>query len=117
MNAKSFFVAALLVAGLAMPAWADPSGTYSVTGTNPDGGDSYDGTVKVTKTGDTFKIVWNIGGDTVTGTAVGNDDILSVGYSSGTKPGVGLYVKDNGKWKGVWSYLGQTSVGEEAWSQ
>ncbi|HTJ57100.1 MAG TPA: hypothetical protein VL418_05990 [Devosiaceae bacterium] len=114
---KKIICAALLLAGLAMPAWADPSGTYSVKGTNPGDGSSYDGTVKISKSGDTFKVVWTINGDTSTGTAVGNDDLLSIGYSSGDKPGVGLYVKEEGKWKGIWSYLGQTDLGTEVWTQ
>jgi hypothetical protein len=114
---KSLIAAAILSFGLAIPAWADPSGTYSVSGSNPDGGASYEGTVTITKTGDTFKIVWKIGDTSTTGTAVGNDEILSIGYASGAKPGVGLYVKQDGKWKGVWSYLGQTSVGQESWQQ
>jgi len=117
MKLKTLFAAAVLAASFAAPAWADPSGTYSVDGTNPDGGAAYTGTVTVTKTGDTFKVDWTIGDHTVTGTAVGNDDLLSIGYSNGTQPGVGLYVKQDGKWKGVWSYLGQTSMGTESWSQ
>ncbi len=113
----TLFAAAILCISAVAPAWADPTGTYSVKGTNPGNDGTYSGTVTITKTGDTFKIVWKINDDVTTGTAVGNDDILSIGYASGSKPGVGLYVKDNGVWKGVWSYLGQTSVGSEIWSQ
>ncbi len=112
---KIFMAAAMLSLALVVPAWADPSGTYAVAGTNPDAS-AYTGSVVLTKTGDTFKVVWTIGSNTVTGTAVGNDDILSIGYATGTQPGVGLFVKESGKWTGVWSYLGQEAVGSETWT-
>ena len=114
---KALIVAALIGVAFVVPAWADPSGTYKVAGTNPDGSTKYQGDVTLTKTGDTFKVVWTIAGNTVTGTAVGNDDILSIGYASGTQPGVGLFVKKDGKWEGIWSYLGQETMGVEDWTQ
>ncbi len=94
-----------------------PSGTYKVNGTNPDGSTKYQGSVTVTKTGDTYKVEWTIGTEDIVGTAIGNDDVLSVGYASGTQPGVALFTSKDGNWGGIWSYLGQTSMGQEAWSK
>jgi hypothetical protein len=114
---KLILAAAFLCLAAVAPAWADPSGTYKVSGINLDGTTKYDGSVTLTQTGDTFKVVWTFGDTTVTGTAIGNDDVLSVGYASGTNSGVALFTSKDGNWEGVWSYLGQTKLGSEQWSK
>jgi hypothetical protein len=114
---KALLAAAVLCLAAVAPAWADPAGTYTVSGTNPDGTTKYQGTVTVTDTGDTFKVVWTIGDSTTTGTAIGNDDVLSIGYATGDNTGVALFTSKNGVWDGVWSYLGQTKLGLEEWTK
>jgi hypothetical protein len=57
---------------------ADPVGTYDVEGAYLSGS-TYSGTVTVTKTGETYKVVWEIdGGYTFTGTAIGNGDFMAI---------------------------------------
>jgi hypothetical protein len=46
----------------ATAAFADPVGKYDVEGTNPGSDKTYSGTVSVERTGQTYKIVWDIGG-------------------------------------------------------
>lgn len=102
---------------IASPALADPSGQYTMKGTNPGGEGNYRGSVVVKKVGDVYEVVWTIGGDRVTGTAIGNDEFLAVGYTSGTKPGIAAYSrKADGTWEGVWTYLGNSRIGTETWS-
>jgi len=63
--------AAAVVAMIATSALADPIGKYSIRGTNPGDGKPYSGEVTVTRTGDTYRVVWLIGSDTYTGTGIG----------------------------------------------
>jgi hypothetical protein len=114
---RSLFVALALLGSFATAAFAaDPVGTYNVEGKNPSGS-SYEGTVTVTKTGDTYKVVWEIGSATYTGTAIGNKDFIAISYQSGDNSGLALYGEDGGNWQGVWTYAGGTSMGVEVWKR
>lgn len=128
---RTILFALLAALMMAASAQADPSGKYSVSGTNPDDGKKYTGTVEVTRTGETYSVVWRIGNDVFNGTAiagyieVGNyvagaatvdDTILSVAYSSGNSYGLAVYVQQSdGAWEGVWTYGGGTKVATELW--
>lgn len=100
---------------VATAAFADPAGTYRVEGTNPGGGGAYRGTVSVTKTGETYQVVWEIQGQRYVGTGIGNKDFLSVSYKSGDQTGLALYGEEAGGWAGIWTYQGGRSVGAERW--
>ncbi len=119
----------LLLFGL--PVTADPTGRYDVVGENPDSGGEYQGTVRVTRTGQTYRVVWNIAGTKYVGTGLGavfengnfrignassNDRALSVGYISGRTFGMAFYIRrDDGSWDGVWTYSGSNRVARETW--
>ncbi|MDQ0468904.1 hypothetical protein [Labrys wisconsinensis] len=108
------FIALALSAG---SAWADPSGSYNVEGANPGGEGAYKGTAVVSKNGDTFQVVWKIGEQTYTGTAIGNDDFLAVGYDAGGgSPGIAAFARKGSGWEGVWTYFGKDKIGVEKWS-
>ncbi|PLX37334.1 MAG: hypothetical protein C0606_11805 [Hyphomicrobiales bacterium] len=130
------YVGALAAAFLAMmmavlPAAADPVGRYTVVGDNPDSGGKYRGTVQVSRTGKTYKVVWKIAGTTYVGTGLGavirdgkfnigaaepSDSILSVGYVSGRTFGMAFYIEQpDGSWEGVWTYGGSRKVAREQW--
>lgn len=110
---------------------AGPEGSYNVVGANPGGGNEYRGTVTVKRTGQTYSVVWNIGGTKYTGTGLGaanvkgtsimgpaseDDSAISIGYISGGSFGMAFYVEQqDGSWKGVWTYGGSTEVGTETW--
>jgi hypothetical protein len=86
----TMFAKTLAVAGAALlfstAALADPVGRYRVRGTNPNGS-AYSGEVRVTRTGDTYRVVWDIGGQTYTGTGIGDDDFIAVSIAPATRPG------------------------------
>jgi len=96
---------------------ADPVGNYSIEGTNPGGGGRYKGTVAVTKTGETYRVVWDVGGTRYIGTGIGNKDFIAVSYKSGNDTGLALYGADGGNWAGVWTYAGGREVGAELWKR
>lgn len=50
---------------------AGPEGTYSVVGTNPGSGAQYRGVVSVKRNGQTYSVVWNVGGTEYLGTGLG----------------------------------------------
>ena len=113
---RGFIAGCVAVVLTATTALADPAGKYDVAGTNPSGS-TYSGTVSVQKTGDTYKVTWNIGGTQYNGTAIGNDEFVAVSYVSGSNTGLALFGADGDGWKGIWTYAGGTKVGTEAWTK
>lgn len=109
-------VAAVLLWSVTAAFAADPLGRYEVQGSSPDGS-KYSGTVTVTKTGQTFKVVWLIGNEKYTGTAIGDKDFLAISYVSGSESGLALYGADGGNWNGIWTYAGGTTMGTEIWKR
>lgn len=121
---KRMLISAMIIAGLPSVASADPTGRFTVVGDNPETGKQYTGTVTVTRTGETYDVVWSIAGSDVIGTGLGakfvgnnrfrvgpasKDDIaISVGYSSGGNSfGIAMYFEQpDGTWRGVWTYKG-----------
>ena len=96
---------------------AEPVGTYSVEGTNPGSGSPYRGTVSVERTGQTYRVIWVVGGTRYIGTGIGNKDFIAVSYRSGSDTGLALYGADGGNWAGVWTYAGGRQVGSEVWKR
>jgi hypothetical protein len=96
---------------------ADPVGTYDVEGTNPGGGSRYGGTVTITKTGETYRVVWVVGSTRYIGTGIGNKDFIAVSYRSGNDTGLALYRAEGGNWAGVWTYAGGRQIGAEMWKR
>lgn len=108
--------AALLMTGAALA--ADPVGTYEIKGTNPGNRGGYSGTVTVTKTGETFSVVWVVGGSRYVGTGIGNKDFLAVSYKSDNNTfGLALYGANDDDWAGVWTYSNARDVGTEVWER
>jgi hypothetical protein len=101
---------------MASGAMAQVTGQYRVDGQNPDGS-TYSGTSSVEKTGDTYRISWNIGGTRYTGTAIGDDDAIAIGYKSGSETGVTLLVKQGDSYVAVWAYIGARKLGTEKWTR
>jgi hypothetical protein len=102
---------------LGTAALADPVGRYWIQGTNPGDGRTYSGEVAVTKTGDTYRVVWIIAGQTYTGTGIGSDNFLAVSYRSGNETGLALYGRrSDGSWHGIWTYAGGRQVGTDRWT-
>jgi hypothetical protein len=111
---------AAAVAALALgvsAALADPVGKYTVRGSSPGTDRTYEGQVMVRKTGDTYQIVWEIGGQIAVGTGIGGDNFLVVTYLSGRQVGLALYRrKPDGSWEGRWTQLGGRVIENEHWT-
>jgi hypothetical protein len=108
-------IAAALLLSLTA-AFADPVGKYFVEGTDPGKPSStYTGTVTVEKTGETYSVVWVIGGTKYVGTGIGNKDFIAVSYRSGNNTGLALYAPTSEGWLGVWTYAGGTQMGTDRW--
>ena len=82
----------------------DPVGRYSVAGSNPGGKGRYSGTVTVERTGETFRVTWDIGSQTFVGTGIGSDKGFAVSYRSGNQTGLAIYGAKGDNWEGVWTY-------------
>jgi hypothetical protein len=113
---KRTIFAAVALAAMTISAWAaSPAGVFKVVGTNPGTGAQYTGTVQVTATGSTFRVVWNVAGQTATGTGMWVDEKFVVGYEGNS---VACYTEQgDGTWSGHWAIGGQTQVGTERWSR
>lgn len=87
----------------------DIAGEYTCRGNNPGGG-TYTGKVAVTKTDQTYKILWTIGSEKHIGTAIREGNVLSVCYAS--KGGIGVVAykidkrEDGARLVGRWAGLG-----------
>ncbi len=117
MRYKFAIGAAVLLWSAATAFAADPVGSYSVEGANPGGKGNYTGTVTVQKTGETYRVIWVVGGTRYVGTGLGNKDFLAVSYKSGSETGLALYGADGGNWTGIWTYAGGKQVGPEIWKR
>lgn len=115
MRFLATFVAAAALLVVTHAFAAEPVGDYTVEGTNPGGNGRYAGTVTVRKTGETYSVVWVVGGTRYIGTGIGNKDFMAVSYRSGNDTGLALYGEDGGNWKGIWTYAGGKQVGAERW--
>jgi hypothetical protein len=112
-------------------ALANPVGTYDVLGTNPDDSGKYAGTVKITRNGEAYKVVWTIDDSETVGVGIGGhmvgdvyrmgpateqDTVLSIAYTSGSTVGTALYYEGtDGIWRGAWAYEGAKSLASENW--
>ena len=132
--AAACFLAVCFLIGAPTLALADATGTYNVVGRNADDGSTYKGTVEVTRSGATYKVVWVIGGQKSVGTGLGShfenagntyatgpasdkDTGLSVGYTNKDSYGIAIYYKQSdGSWKGVWTYGGSQRITSETWT-
>lgn len=115
MRLKQAFLAAAFSL-LSLPAFAQMTGQYKVEGKNPDGS-TYSGTASVEKTGDTYKVTWNLGGDRFIGTGIGSPEAIAIGYKSGSDVGVALLGKEGDDYFVVWTYLNGRKLGGEKWTR
>ena len=108
---------ALSLVSVSLPAPASAvEGYYTVRGSNPGGGGGYSGVVRVRRTGQTYEVVWEIGGTRFVGTGIGGPEGIAVTYRARNNTGVAIYVPDaGGRYTGAWTYAGGREVAEEIW--
>jgi hypothetical protein len=126
-------VLALMACFVSLEAQAGPEGKYFVQGTNPGSGTGYEGTLIVQRTGETYSVVWDVGGTRYVGTALGasyikgvltmgpaadKDIALSISYVAGDSYGIAFMIEQpNGLWSGVWTYGGSNAIATEVWTR
>lgn len=111
---KRFVLAAGLILSLAAPAWAQRSGMYDVTGTNPDG-TQYVGTLLLEQVGLlSFRLEWTIGPDVIPGVGMVSGLSFASAFSLGQNPSMGVYeLRPNGQLVGQWTTVGAFAAGQE----
>jgi len=88
------------------------AGEYDVKGMNP-AGESYEGTLTIEKTGKTYQLEWDIGGNSTKGVGIESDDTLFVAWAVKEPVGVILYNFDGPRAKGVWTLAGESETATE----
>lgn len=111
---KTLGLAALLALSLALPAAAQRSGLYEVSGTNLDG-TTYQGTMQLTQVGAaTFRITWNVGGDIIEGVGMVSGLTFATAFSAGDQTGLGIYeIKPGDVLEGSWTLVGAFNTAQE----
>lgn len=104
----------LLAMAIAMPAAAQRSGMYDVTGRNPDGTE-YTGTLRLQQVGvSSFRITWTIAGNVIEGAGMVSGLMMGVVFQLGEQTGMGMYeLRPNGDLVGTWTILGSQATGQE----
>lgn len=129
---KILFTVILVMFLAPLQAIAGPEGTYTVEGTDPGTGSVYSGTVRVERNGQTYAVLWNVGGTEYLGTGLGAADVkgvptmgpaserdtaIAVSYVTDGSFGLTFYVEqENGQWRGIWTYAGSDRIGSEVWT-
>lgn len=111
---KIIRILAILMAA-ALPAAAQRSGLYDVSGTNPDAS-PYSGTLMLTQVGGTsFRITWNVGANTIQGVGMVSGLTLAVVFELGeNQTAMGMYeLRPNGELSGIWTVIGSQATGTE----
>lgn len=114
---KQFIAAAVALVFATFAAWADPSGSYAVKGTELDG-TAYSGTLEIAKVGDVYELTYTFDdGTKQEGSAVGDDSFLAYGYGDNEELGVGLMTGKDGNWEGIWTHVGADKMSTETWTR
>ncbi len=111
---KLIRILAVMVA-LALPAAAQRSGLYDISGTNPDGS-LYNGTLMLTQVGGTsFRLTWTVGAANIEGVGMVSGLNLAVVFSLGeNQTAMGMYdLRPNGELSGIWTVIGSQATGTE----
>jgi hypothetical protein len=88
-------------------------GVHAVKGLNPDG-TSYQGTLTISKTGQTYQLQWEILGRLIKGVAIKVDDVLFAASAYEGHFGVVSYTFAGSQAKGVWTTGGESKLGTES---
>jgi len=112
--AMSLLRALALLLLLALPAQAQRSGLYDVSGTNPDGS-LYTGTLTLQQVGlSSFQLSWSVGTNTIEGVGMISGLMLAVVFQLGEQTGMGMYeLRSTGELSGTWTVIGSQATGTE----
>ncbi|MEZ4221165.1 MAG: hypothetical protein R3B13_09555 [Polyangiaceae bacterium] len=94
------------------------SGNYDVSGSSPQGGSGYKGTLQITPTGPTYKVAWRLtSGESYTGVGILQGKTLVVGWGIGGSAGVVLYNSSGTTLDGKWAQPDNSALGTEKLSR
>ncbi|HYE96351.1 MAG TPA: hypothetical protein VD962_09085 [Rubricoccaceae bacterium] len=102
---------ALTLPLLAAPMVVDLSGTYNVTGMNPDGS-AYEGTLSITRDGGLYRLHW-VAGAEYHGVGLEAGGFFAAAYGAETCGVVAYRIGEDGSLSGTWGYLGGAGIGTE----
>lgn len=91
------------------------AGTYDARGENP-GGKKYLGVVEIVATGQTYRVLWRIGSQTIQGIGVATPTSLAVAFGGGgfANAGIVLYERaSQDTWCGIWTSGNGRTLGRE----
>lgn len=99
----------------ASPPSAGIVGHYTIAAaSNPGGKGGYSGSVDVAAAGDHLSLAWNIANvPAYKGVGVVVDNVLGVGWGTGSAYGVAVYKVAGGKLTGTWANMSQNQTGTE----
>ena len=111
---RAIILFTIIVLALAGSAFADVAGSYTGSGTNPDGS-KYDTEVVITKVGQTYSVMWYFDGKPgYEGVGIMKNGLFCVGYANPNGYGIVVYeVKDDGTLEGIWTGPGAEKLGSE----
>src|SRR5262245_44628635 len=108
------------VMAVASAASAQPVGTFRVEGRNPgvtSGPPSYTGVVTISRTGDSYAVVWLVGGarTRVEGRGLFQNGVFAAAYPNAQPAGATLvvYTRRGNTWVGRWLVSGNSAPGTE----
>ena len=105
-------VALLLAVG---PSFADKlEGRYRIEGVEPDGR-PYEGALAVKRIGETYVVVWSVGGRRFIGTALGAPSGFAVSFRHGESSGVAIFRPTEEGYQGAFAYHLNARAGQERW--
>jgi hypothetical protein len=91
---------------------ADIEGSYAVSGTNTDGS-AYEGSLTVSRTGDTYRFAWQTG-EPYEGVGVVDGNHVAVGWGGAQCGGVIYRIAGDGSLSGRWALMGTSDAGTES---
>lgn len=89
-------------------------GHYRIEGVEPDGR-SYKGALAIKRAGETYVVVWSVGGRRFIGTALGAPSGFAVSFRHGEATGVAIFRPTEEGYEGAFAYHLHPKAGQERW--
>lgn len=108
-------LAVLVTVSLSFASFADNlEGHYRIEGVEPDGR-GYKGELAIKRAGETYIVVWSVGGRRFIGTALGAPSGFAVSFRHGEATGVAIFRPTDEGYEGAFAYHLTPRAGQERW--
>src|ERR1700733_3851498 len=111
---KMALPAAFAVMCSVVAALADPAGLYFVSGYNPDQ-TTYFGDVAVTRMDQTYRVVWNVNNQQLSGFGLGYNNSFVANCCGNNQTSLSVMEFQDGVWLGLWWDYSGARLGGEVW--